>query len=141
MRMTAIAKSLVSPRLATWLCELRMRSTSVVPLRGRPRIKIGRGLAWPAGAPQNSRREDTRDFCHRGDIVFDPVGQHLAAGIGAALQRLEGRRVFAEVLEFLGQCIVQLTTPIGLRSGTGKHALEFRDVIVCFVWGRSVERL
>ena len=42
MRTSAIARSLVSPRLTTASCELRILSTSVVPLRGRPTMNKGR---------------------------------------------------------------------------------------------------
>ena len=41
-RYTYAGISVLSPRLATALCELRMRSTSVEPLRGKPTTNSGR---------------------------------------------------------------------------------------------------
>ena len=72
--------------------------------------------------------EGTDDRCDRLFVGLDLVGEHLAPRRRALRERRKGLGVFAEVLEFLGERIVQRDRRRARRTA-GEHGAKRRHVV------------
>jgi hypothetical protein len=104
MAFTASGMACNSPALSSIGCEERMRSTSVVPVRGMPMMNTGASCGASARADM---RPAILHGLEIGGILRAVIGELLPMGGVHGLQGGKGAGLLAQILQFLGRRIAQ----------------------------------